>query len=112
MPPIVYDPGVYNLVVTLFDLQANVGSRGATSCTSAAATQTTHRSAALAVAMGLRTGFTTPEILLLVLAGTSYQDACYKPFTLFDGKRWPLWYNGRYGWMEQIALVPHDGEDL
>jgi predicted GH43/DUF377 family glycosyl hydrolase len=40
------------------------------------------------------------------------QDACYKPFTLFDGKRWLLWYNGRHGWLEQIALVLHDGEDL
>jgi hypothetical protein len=40
------------------------------------------------------------------------QDACYKPFAVFDGKRWLLWYNGRHGWLEQIALVVHDGEDL
>jgi predicted GH43/DUF377 family glycosyl hydrolase len=40
------------------------------------------------------------------------QDACYKPYMLFDGKRWLLWYNGRHGWLEQIALVLHDGEDL
>ena len=40
------------------------------------------------------------------------QDACYKPFALFDGVRWLLWYNGRHGWLEQIALVLHDGEDL
>jgi predicted GH43/DUF377 family glycosyl hydrolase len=40
------------------------------------------------------------------------QDACYKPFMLFDGKRWLLWYNGRHGWLEQIALVLHEGEDL
>ena len=40
------------------------------------------------------------------------QDACYKPYALFDGKRWLLWYNGRHGWLEQIALVLHDGEDL
>jgi predicted GH43/DUF377 family glycosyl hydrolase len=40
------------------------------------------------------------------------QDACYKPFMLFDGKRWLLWYNGRHGWLERIALVLHDGEDL
>ena len=25
------------------------------------------------------------------------QDACYKPFAIFDGKRWLLWYNGRHG---------------
>jgi hypothetical protein len=40
------------------------------------------------------------------------QDACYKPFTLFDGKRWLLWYNGRHGWLERIAMAVHDGEDL
>ncbi len=40
------------------------------------------------------------------------QDACYKPFTLFDGKHWLLWYNGRHGSLERIALAIHDGEDL
>lgn len=40
------------------------------------------------------------------------EDACYKPFMLFDGKRWLLWYNGRHGSLEQIALVLHEGEDL
>jgi predicted GH43/DUF377 family glycosyl hydrolase len=40
------------------------------------------------------------------------QDACYKPFVLFDGKQWLLWYNGRHGSLEQIALVLHEGEDL
>jgi predicted GH43/DUF377 family glycosyl hydrolase len=40
------------------------------------------------------------------------QDACYKPFALFDGKRWLLWYNGRHGSLEQIALAVHEGEDL
>jgi predicted GH43/DUF377 family glycosyl hydrolase len=40
------------------------------------------------------------------------QDACYKPFMVFDGKRWLLWYNGRHGSLEQIALVLHEGEDL
>jgi predicted GH43/DUF377 family glycosyl hydrolase len=40
------------------------------------------------------------------------QDACYKPFALFDGKRWLLWYNGRHGWLEQIALVLRESEDL
>ena len=39
-------------------------------------------------------------------------DACYKPFAIFDGKRWLLWYNGRHGSFEQIGLVLHDGEDL
>ena len=40
------------------------------------------------------------------------QDGCYKPDTIFDGKRWLLWYNGCHGWREQIALVSYDGGDL
>jgi predicted GH43/DUF377 family glycosyl hydrolase len=40
------------------------------------------------------------------------QDACYKPFLLFDGKQWLLWYNGRRGSLEQISLAVHEGEDL
>ena len=39
-------------------------------------------------------------------------DACYKPFAIFDGTRWLLWYNGRHGGSEQIGLAYHDGEDL
>ena len=39
-------------------------------------------------------------------------DACYKPFAIFDGKRWLLWYNGRQGNSEQIGLALHEGEDL
>ncbi len=39
-------------------------------------------------------------------------DAVYKPFALFDGKRWLLWYNGRRGGVEQIGAAIHDGEDL
>ena len=38
--------------------------------------------------------------------------ACWKPFTLFDGKRWLLWYNGGDAWLEQMALALHDGEDF
>jgi predicted GH43/DUF377 family glycosyl hydrolase len=37
-------------------------------------------------------------------------DACYKPFAIFDGKRWLLWYNGRSGAFEQIGLATRDGE--
>jgi predicted GH43/DUF377 family glycosyl hydrolase len=40
------------------------------------------------------------------------QDACYKPYALFDGSKWMLWYNGRHGGLEQIALATHEGEDL
>jgi beta-1,2-mannobiose phosphorylase / 1,2-beta-oligomannan phosphorylase len=40
------------------------------------------------------------------------QDAVYKPYAIFDGRRWLLWYNGRRGGMEQIGLALHDGEDL
>ncbi len=39
-------------------------------------------------------------------------DAVYKPFAIFDGARWLLWYNGRRGGVEQIGLATHEGEDL
>jgi len=39
-------------------------------------------------------------------------DACYKPYAIFDGRRWLLWYNGRRGSVEQIGLAFHDAEDL
>ena len=39
-------------------------------------------------------------------------DACYKPYAIFDGKKWLLWYNGRRGDLEQIGVVRHEGEDL
>jgi predicted GH43/DUF377 family glycosyl hydrolase len=39
-------------------------------------------------------------------------DAVYKPYAIFDGGRWLLWYNGRKGGVEQIGLALHDGEDL
>ncbi len=45
-------------------------------------------------------------------AGRWDQDACYKPFTLFDGSRWLLWYNGRRGGAEQIGVAYHPGADL
>lgn len=39
-------------------------------------------------------------------------DACYKPYAIFDGEKWLLWYNGRHGGLEQIGVVMHRGEDL
>jgi predicted GH43/DUF377 family glycosyl hydrolase len=39
-------------------------------------------------------------------------DACYKPYAVFDGQKWLLWYNGRHGSLEQIGVVFHPGEDL
>jgi predicted GH43/DUF377 family glycosyl hydrolase len=39
-------------------------------------------------------------------------DAVYKPYAIFDGKQWLLWYNGRRGRVEQIGLAIHEGEDL
>jgi len=39
-------------------------------------------------------------------------DACYKPYAIYDGARWLLWYNGRHGSLEQIGLALHQGEDL
>jgi predicted GH43/DUF377 family glycosyl hydrolase len=39
-------------------------------------------------------------------------DAVYKPYAIYDGKRWLLWYNGRRGGVEQIGVAIHEGEDL
>ena len=39
-------------------------------------------------------------------------DACYKPYAIFDGRQWLLWYNGRRGSLEQIGVALHEGEDL
>jgi predicted GH43/DUF377 family glycosyl hydrolase len=39
-------------------------------------------------------------------------DAVYKPYALFDGKRWLLWYNGRRKDVEQIGVAMHEGEGL
>ena len=40
------------------------------------------------------------------------QDAVYKPYAIFDGQKWLLWYNGRRGGVERIGLATHEGEDL
>jgi predicted GH43/DUF377 family glycosyl hydrolase len=40
------------------------------------------------------------------------QDAVYKPYAIYDGKQWLLWYNGRKGGVEQIGLARHRGKDL
>ena len=50
----------------------------------------------------------------IVRSGTGKwdDDACYKPYALFDGSRWLLWYNGRRQDLEQIGVVIHEGEDL
>ncbi|MCE9547203.1 MAG: hypothetical protein K8T25_17155 [Planctomycetia bacterium] len=39
-------------------------------------------------------------------------DAVYKPFAVYDGQQWLLWYNGRRAHVEQIGLATHDGRDL
>lgn len=39
-------------------------------------------------------------------------DAVYKPFAVFEGGRWLLWYNGRRGGVEQIGLAVHEGGNL
>jgi beta-1,2-mannobiose phosphorylase / 1,2-beta-oligomannan phosphorylase len=45
-------------------------------------------------------------------AGKWDADAVYKPYAIFDGKQWLLWYNGRRGSVEQIGLAIHRGQDL
>jgi predicted GH43/DUF377 family glycosyl hydrolase len=44
--------------------------------------------------------------------GSWDHDACYKPYAVFDGQKWLLWYNGRHGALEQIGVAIHDGLDL
>jgi predicted GH43/DUF377 family glycosyl hydrolase len=39
-------------------------------------------------------------------------SACYKPYAIYDGKQWLLWYNGRKDGFEQIGVVIHQGKDL
>jgi predicted GH43/DUF377 family glycosyl hydrolase len=39
-------------------------------------------------------------------------EANYKPFAIYNGEQWMLWYNGRTGSTEQIGLVTKDGADL
>jgi len=39
-------------------------------------------------------------------------DACYKPYAIYDGRQWLLWYNGRKANVEQIGVAFHPGEDL
>jgi hypothetical protein len=39
-------------------------------------------------------------------------DACYKPYAIFDGQKWLLWYNGRHGGLEQIGVAIHERHDL
>jgi predicted GH43/DUF377 family glycosyl hydrolase len=39
-------------------------------------------------------------------------SAVYKPYAIYDGKQWLLWYNGRRDGKEQIGVVLHQGEDL
>jgi predicted GH43/DUF377 family glycosyl hydrolase len=38
--------------------------------------------------------------------------AVYKPYMLWDGAQWLLWYNGRCGAVEQIGVAIHLGADL
>ena len=39
-------------------------------------------------------------------------EACYKPYALYDGEKWLLWYNGRRGSVEQIGVAVHMGYEL
>ena len=39
-------------------------------------------------------------------------DAVYKPTVVHADGGWRLWYNGRFGTVEQIGMAVHDGDDL
>lgn len=45
-------------------------------------------------------------------AGAWDSEACYKPYAVFDGRKWRLYYNGRTGGVEQIGLAERTGADL
>jgi hypothetical protein len=44
--------------------------------------------------------------------GTWDEDAVYKPWPLFTGEEWMLWYNGRRGNLESIGLATFSSHDL
>jgi len=49
----------------------------------------------------------------VIRPGTGWDSsAVYKPYTIFDGKQWLLWYNGRNNHLEQIGMATHAGKDL
>jgi predicted GH43/DUF377 family glycosyl hydrolase len=50
----------------------------------------------------------------IVRMGTGKWDdsSCYRPFTIFDGTKWYLWYGGRKDGSEQVGVAIHDGADL
>jgi predicted GH43/DUF377 family glycosyl hydrolase len=39
-------------------------------------------------------------------------EACYKPYAIYNGSQWLLWYNGRRKNVEQIGVAFRDTEDL
>jgi predicted GH43/DUF377 family glycosyl hydrolase len=39
-------------------------------------------------------------------------DSCYKPYAIFDGSKWILWYGGRNQSVEQVGVATHEGADL
>lgn len=39
-------------------------------------------------------------------------SAAYKPYALYDGNDWLLWYNGRTDRLERIGLAIHKGQDI
>ncbi len=67
----------------------------------------------LAARTASRTGSAIPANPIIFPGKDQWDhDACYKPYAIFDGKKWLLWYNGRHGGLEQIGVVFHEGEDL
>lgn len=49
----------------------------------------------------------------IIRPGTGWDSsAVYKPFAIYDGSKWLLWYNGRKDHVEQIGVAIHKGRDL
>ena len=90
---------------------AAAAATGTICFTSASATSPTLRSASPARGTALPTGSGHPANPIIRPGKTEWDhDACYKPYAIFDGEKWLLWYNGRHGGLEQIGLVTHEGE--
>lgn len=62
---------------------------------------------------GLSNWYRLPENPIIAPDPDSWDaEACYKPFALYDGEKWVLWYNGRKGEVEQIGVAVHTGYEL
>ena len=54
-----------------------------------------------------------PSNPILRATGSGFDaDACYKPYAVYSGGKWMLWYNGRNAHLEQIGLATKNRASL